>query len=283
MKLPVPSPEKQQEVVSEYDTVVNRIKLNQELTQKVEETAQTLYRHWFVDFEFPISKDYAGLIGKPELEGKPYKSSGGEMVYNKMLDKLVPMHWEISNLTKVASYLNGLAMQKYPSTHKSSLPVLKIRELNLGYCDEKSSSCNEEVPLKYIIENGDVVFSWSGTLAIKIWSGGKCGLNQHLFKISSEVYPKWFYFQWTKFHLDQFIRIAEGNKTSMGHIKRGDLEKATVLVPSSVEINRMNKFFKPLFDLRMNRQVENNKLKDIGELLLSKMSKSHIDSVYEIH
>src|SRR5690554_1324340 len=69
-ELPIPSIEKQRAIVKEYNTVVNRIKLNEELNQKLEETAEALYKHWFVDFEFP------------NKEGEPYKSSGGEMVYN---------------------------------------------------------------------------------------------------------------------------------------------------------------------------------------------------------
>ena len=86
VEFPVPSPEKQREIVKEYHTIVDRIKLNEQLNQKLEETAQTIYKQWFVDFEFPISAKYAASIGKPELEGKPYKSSGGEFKYSKELD-----------------------------------------------------------------------------------------------------------------------------------------------------------------------------------------------------
>jgi len=87
MELPVPSPEKQREIVKEYHTIVDRIKLNEQLNQKLEETAQAIYKQWFVDFEFPISAKYAAAIGKPELEGQPYKSSGGEMVSNEVLEQ----------------------------------------------------------------------------------------------------------------------------------------------------------------------------------------------------
>lgn len=95
MELPIPSIEKQREIVKEYNTVVNRIKLNEQLNKKLEETAQALYRHWFVDFEFPISAEQAASMGKPELEGKPYKSSGGKMVWNEELGKKVPEGWEV--------------------------------------------------------------------------------------------------------------------------------------------------------------------------------------------
>lgn len=94
LTLPVPFIEKQREIVREYHTIVDRIKLNEQLNQKLEETAQAIYKQWFVDFEFPISKEHAAEIGKPELEGKPYKSSGGKMVWNDELDQEIPETWD---------------------------------------------------------------------------------------------------------------------------------------------------------------------------------------------
>jgi type I restriction enzyme S subunit len=94
MELPVPPIEKQREIVAEYNTVVDRIELNEQINQKLEETAKAIYRYWFEEFEFPISKEYAESIGKPELEGKPYKSSDGEMVYNQELEEEIPKGWE---------------------------------------------------------------------------------------------------------------------------------------------------------------------------------------------
>ena len=92
--LPIPSIEKQREIVKEYNTVTNRIKLNEQLNQKLEETAQALYKHWFVDFEFPNE------------EGKPYKSSGGEMVYNEELDKEIPKGWSVDYLDNICNVFN---------------------------------------------------------------------------------------------------------------------------------------------------------------------------------
>ena len=94
MVLPMPSIEKQREIVKEYHTIVDRIKLNERLNRKLEETAQAIYKQWFVDFEFPISAEYAAAIGNPELEGQPYKSSGGEMVFNVVLKQEIPKGWE---------------------------------------------------------------------------------------------------------------------------------------------------------------------------------------------
>jgi type I restriction enzyme S subunit len=87
LKLPIPSLEKQQEIVNEYHTIQNRINLNNQLIAKLEETAQTIYKQWFVDFEFPF--DFAQ--GKPSENGKPYKSNGGKMVWCEELEKEIPV------------------------------------------------------------------------------------------------------------------------------------------------------------------------------------------------
>ncbi len=107
MELPVPSIEKQREIVKEYNTIINRIKLNEQLNQKLEETAQAIYKQWFVDFEFPISEEYANSIGKIDLVGKPYKSNGGEMVFNKELEQDIPIGWEYGSLSNIVKITMG--------------------------------------------------------------------------------------------------------------------------------------------------------------------------------
>lgn len=102
LKLPIPSIEKQREIVREYNVVNDRIALNEQLIQKLEDTAQAIYKQWFVDFEFPISKEHAESIGKPELEGQPYKSSSGEMKYCDEIANEIPKNWStqvLSNIT----------------------------------------------------------------------------------------------------------------------------------------------------------------------------------------
>ena len=197
MELPVPSIEKQREIVAQYQAVENKIKVNEQICEKLEATAQTLYKQWFVDFEFPNE------------EGQPYKSSGGIMVYNQELEKEIPEGWEVKSLLDIANYKNGLAMQNYPyDTIENSLGVIKIRELGIGKIDKNSDRCSNNISKDVLIENGDMIFSWSGTLKIDIWSGETAGLNQHLFKVTSAKYHKWFYYYWTKYFLNQFIAPA---------------------------------------------------------------------------
>lgn len=239
MQLPVPHPNKQREIVKEYNTIQNRITLNQQLIQKLEETAQAIYREWFVD---------------------------GIDVEN------LPEGWRVGNLTSIANYLNGLAMQKYPAETEEYLPVLKIRELTQGCFDSNSDKGSLDTPEEYVIKNGDVIFSWSGTLKVDIWSGGNGALNQHLFKVYSEKYPKWFYYLCTKHHLAEFIRIAEGKATSLGHIKREHLVEAQVLIPTDEELKNMSSLMNPIFENLEIKQLENQKLTELKALLLSRLA-----------
>jgi type I restriction enzyme S subunit len=143
---------------------------------------------------------------------------------------LIPKGWKVKPLDEIADYMNGLAMQKYPPVEgQESLPVIKIRELRAGVADASSNRANLNFPSKYIIDDGDIIFSWSGSLIVKVWCGGKGGLNQHLFKVTSADYPKWFYYYCTAHHLDEFQRIAADKATTMGHIKRNHLQEALVL------------------------------------------------------
>ena len=151
----------------------------------------------------------------------------------------------------IADYLNGLAMQKYrPAADEVGIPVLKIKELRQGCCDDTSEVCSPNIKTNYIIHDGDVIFSWSGSLLVDFWCGGICGLNQHLFKVTSSVYDKWFYYAWTKHHLERFIAVAADKATTMGHIKRDELSKAEVLIPNKADYNRIGSLSKKLAETR---------------------------------
>lgn len=190
----------------------------------------------------------------------------------------LPDGWKTGNLLDIADYLNGLAMQKYrPKDGETGLPVLKIKELRQGICDANSELCSPSIKSEYIIHDGDIIFSWSGSLLVDIWCGGTCGLNQHLFKVTSNNYDKWFYYLWTAHHLDRFIAVAADKTTTMGHIKREELEKAEVIIPSKCDYKRISTLIKPLFDLIISNRIENRKLTALRNTLLPKIMSGEID------
>lgn len=190
----------------------------------------------------------------------------------------LPDGWKQASLIDIADYLNGLAMQKYrPSTDEIGIPVLKIKELRQGCCDDNSELCSPSIKSDYIIHDGDVIFSWSGSLLVDFWCGGICGLNQHLFKVSSSKYDKWFYYAWTKHHLNRFIAVAADKATTMGHIKRDELAKAEVLIPNEADHNRIGALLQPIYDLIILNRIENKKLTETRDSLLPKLMSGEID------
>ena len=180
---------------------------------------------------------------------------------------------DLASLSSVANYINGLAMQKYrPTGNETGLPVLKIKELGQGCCDDTSELCSPSlIGEKYVIDNGDIIFSWSGTLMVKIWCGGKCGLNQHLFVVNPYDMPKWFAYQWTKHHLDNFIQIAKGKAVTMGHIKRGELDKAKVLIPDKDNFAKISSIMMPIHQQIISHEIESQCLASLRDTLLPRL------------
>ena len=190
----------------------------------------------------------------------------------------IPARWRKGNLLDIANYLNGLAMQKFrPQGNEIGLPVLKIKELRQGSCDDSSELCSLRIKPEYIIHDGDVIFSWSGSLLVDIWCGGTCGLNQHLFKVTSDVYDKWFYYLWTAHHLARFIAIAADKATTMGHIKREELAKAEVLIPCEEDYTSLTSIMQPIFELIISNRIESRKLAALRDELLPKLMTGEID------
>lgn len=239
-QIDVPPLPEQQEIGRVLAALDARIAENKAINHHLEQIAQAIFKSWFVDFE-------------------PW---GGVM----------PDDWRRGSLLDIANYLNGLAMQRFrPTEGEVGLPVLKIKELRQGFCDSSSELCSSSIRSDYIVHDGDVIFSWSGSLLIDFWCGGDCGLNQHLFKVNSTKYDKWFYYGWTCHHLDQFIAIAADKATTMGHIKREALANAEVLIPTDNDYVALGELMAPLYEQIINNRVENRKLALLRDTLLPRL------------
>lgn len=190
----------------------------------------------------------------------------------------LPDGWTSGSLLDIANYLNGLAMQKFrPADGESGLPVLKIKELRQGSCDASSELCSPSIKPEYIVHDGDVIFSWSGSLLVDLWCGGTCGLNQHLFKVTSDKYHKWFYYAWTAHHLARFVAIAADKATTMGHIKREELAKAEVVIPDAASMERIGGLLQPMYDLIISNRIENRKLAALRDTILPQLMSGELD------
>ena len=245
----------QRRIASILSSLDRKIELNNKINADLEEMAQAIFKNWFVDFE-------------PFKDGKFVDSELG----------MIPEGWKVGRLTEIASYMNGLAMQKYPpENNEDSLPVLKIKELGQGFCGTDSDRCSCSIKDECKIHNGDVIFSWSGTLLVDVWCGGDCGLNQHLFKVTSKDYPKWFYYYWTKHHLQEFIHIAKDKAVTMGHIKRGHLEEAMVAIPDNDSMEKAHELFEPILSKMISLRLENSRLSLLCDTLLPRLMSGEIE------
>ena len=232
-----------------------KIELNNQTNAELEAMAKTLYDYWFVQFDFP------------DADGKPYKSSGGKMVYNKALKRDIPQEWKGSTLWNIAIYYNGLAMQKYRATGDEYLPVIKIREMNNGISSD-TEKAKVDIPKAAVIEDGDLLFSWSATLDVKIWSEGKGALNQHIFKVTSDTYPQSFYYFELMNYLSHFKMMADLRKTTMGHITLEHLKQANIVLPPIELIEKLDEKLKPIFEHILVLKKESNSLVKLRDWLL---------------
>lgn len=137
MQLPVPHPDKQREIVKEYNVIQNRIALNQQLIQKLEENAQAIYKQWFVEFEFP------------DENGKPYKSNGGEMVWCEELGKETPKGWVVGKLDEVKSSTLGGDWGKDLAIDNYTKEVYCLRGTDIP---SSSNGQKGNIPTRYILE-----------------------------------------------------------------------------------------------------------------------------------
>ena len=240
--LALPPIEVQKKIVGYLNKIDEKIEVNTQINKNLEQQAQAIFANEFLFLE-PL-----------------------------------PDGWKQASLIDIADYLNGLAMQKYrPTDDETGIPVLKIKELRQGCCDTNSELCSPNIKNEYIIRDGDVIFSWSGSLLVDFWCGGICGLNQHLFKVTSSKYDKWFYYVWTKHHLERFIAVAADKATTMGHIKRDELAKAEVLIPNDADYNRIGALLHPIYNLIIANRVESKKLAEARNNLLPKLMSGDLD------
>lgn len=250
LEIKLPPIVEQERILGILSSLDDKIELNRKINANLEAQAQALFKSCFVDFE-------------------PFKD--GEFVESEL--GRIPKGWKVGTLSSIADYTNGLAMQKFrPQEGEEGLPVLKIKELGQGSIDDNSELCSPTlIGDKYIINDGDIIFSWSGTLMVKIWSGGKCGLNQHLFVVVPKDNPKWFVYHWTRHHLDNFIRIAKDKAVTMGHIKRGELDKAKTLIPDTENMRKIDAMMKPLFEQMITNELESRRLASLRDALLPRL------------
>ncbi|MCF6359352.1 MAG: restriction endonuclease subunit S [Cyclobacteriaceae bacterium] len=284
MELPIPSIEKQRAIVKEYNTVVNRIKLNEQLNTKLEETAQALYKHWFVDFEFP------------NTEGKPYKSSGGKMVFNAELNKEIPEGWKNGELNSFIEVVSGFAFKSIDFMEYGNIPIIKIKNItpptvSLDACQFFRGNLIGNLN-KVKVGKGDVLISMTGSGANQMNSAvGQVGkyyhkksalLNQRVgkLKLLKEESSEYVY-QFIK-NEDTHLELLNGSTGSanQANISPTQIKELEILIPVEEVLKNFHKVTKGINNAQ--RVESQDYLLELKDLILSKMTKVEVEKEVEV-
>jgi len=268
MQLPIPHPDKQRETVAEYNIIQNRIKLNEQLIQKLEETAQAVYREWFVEFEFP------------DENGKPYKSNGGEMVWCEELGKEIPKGWKNVSLSSIIDIKDGT--HDSPSPTENGFPLVTSTHLN-----PYDISLNETYNISerdYIqtnkrskVEKFDILFSMIGTVGLVnyvLYDDINFAIkNVGLFKTSEKKeFAEYILFYLKSDYMKLYI-ASNPNGSTQNYVTLGFLRDMPILLPLKKIILQFESISEKIIETILLLTKENQKLMELKELLLSRMAK----------
>ena len=250
LELELPDLPTQSRIGSILSSLDDKIELNRRMNQTLEQMAQALFNHFFVDNIDPDN---------------------------------LPKGWKLQPLYDFATYINGAAFkEKDFSSRISSLPIVKIVELKYGISNQTKWT-NKDFDIKYRLETGDILFSWSGSPETSIdtflWVQGSGWLNQHIFKIETKSRSeRAFVFLLLKYFKPIFIEIAKNKQTTgLGHVTIADLKRIHFFKASDSYLNKFTDLIIPIIDKIESSLIETEKLVAVREFLLPKLMSGEID------
>lgn len=273
MQLPVPKIDKQREIVKEYHVIINRINLNIRLIQKLEETAQAIYKQWFVDFEFP------------DENGKPYKSNGGEMIESELGE--IPKGWRVTKLSDIIEVINGYAFESSEFCEIGKFPIIKIaniinHNIDLDTAQYFSGEINNSME-KSFIKYGDILISMTGSHITQINSAvGKIGrythsipaiLNQRVSKLKPKIKCSEFLFR-TMINDETQKEILTGatGSANQANISPDSIKSINIIRPLQIILDKFDDLVQKLtYNISINQKVINCQI-NLKSILLSKLA-----------
>ena len=280
MRITIPKPAEQRAIAHILGTLDDKIELNRKMNETLEAMARALFQSWFVDFD-PVRAKAAMRREHPrwtdaEVCRAALPTLAPEIAalfpdsFEPSALSNIPKGWRVMGLDEIARFLNGLALQKYPPIDGKSVPVIKIAQLRAGNT-LGADRATADLESDYLVQDGDILFSWSGSLECVFWAGGLGALNQHLFKVTSTQFPRWLCYLAVHQHLDEFRHIAAGKATTMGHIQRRHLSDAKIAVPPRSLLEAMTPVIEPIIESTWRRNVESRILAALRDTLLPKL------------
>ncbi|MBL6448382.1 restriction endonuclease subunit S [Fulvivirga sp. 29W222] len=281
----------QKEIADALWKLDSKIELNNKINTELEAMAKLIYDYWFVQFDFPISKEQAVLMGKPDLEGKPYKSSGGKMVYNEQLKREIPEGWEVKELGDLGSFKNGVNYN--PSNPgKIACPIINVRNISASSYFLKNEDLDtvylrESDVKKYSVHDGSIIIARSGipgaTRLISDITENTlyCGFAIHyqLEDLSQKI-PVFFFLK----SIEQAINQGSGG-TILKNVNQGTLNALKIVLPETGNnlLKRFNDKIQPMFDKINLIQKENQKLSELRDWLLPMLMNGQVTIKDAVH
>ena len=242
----------QQRTIKILSLIDKKIQINNQINQELEAMAKTLYDDWFVQFDFP------------DQNGKPYKSSGGKMVYHPELKCEIPEGWGVENLFDIADVQYGYPFSTdYFNSIGEGVPVIRIRDI-LG--NDITNYSTEEVEDKYKINVGDVLIGMDGNFHMNYWIKENCYLNQRVVKVNSDKLPNMV----LKYQIEPFIKLREKSvsRTTVGHLSDKDLKAINVILPKEKNLSPIVERFESILKNIIINQQQNQELTQLRDWLL---------------
>lgn len=269
LPIKLPSKQEQKTISDVLSSVDDRIQLNQQMNETLEETARSLFRSWFVDFD-PV---------RAKTEGKKPEGISDDLaaLFPSKIDGGIPSGWREDSIYSCATFINGAAYKNmHFSDAEDALPVIKIAELKAGV-GQGTKFTNTDLGGKYLIDSGDILFSWSGSPETSIdtflWVGGKGWLNQHIFKVVTEsAEMRTFTFFLLKHLKPIFVATAKDKQTTgLGHVTVQDLKRLKAVYPDQRVLKAFSEVATPLLSRIQKNMGQIADLNKIRDLLLPKL------------
>lgn len=271
----------QQGIADALTSLDDKIELNRRMNESLEEMAQAIFRDWFVDFG-PVRRKQEGILDPVAIIGgltpDPARAAQLAGLFPGAFDsKGLPVGWSEVPLLDQAHWINGAAYKNMHFVSKDmGLPVIKIAELKAGVSDQTKFT-NTDLGQKYRINDGELLFSWSGnpdtSIDAFIWTGGEAWLNQHIFAVrengemalpAMHTMLKWL--------MPQFAELARNKQTTgLGHVTKDDMKRLLIAKPPNPVATAFATVVGPIFERLVATLFENRNLAETRDYLLPRL------------
>lgn len=261
LELIIPDIQKQKEIAKILKNLYDKIEINNEMNKTLEEMAQTLFKRWFIDFDFPNEN------------GEPYRSSGGKMVESELGE--IPEGWEVSDIYKISNVIYGAAFKsKQFNEEKKGFPLIRIRDLKTF---NPQFFTEENHPKKILVHPGDLLVGMDAEFRATPWLGKIGVLNQRvcMFSPNKDVVGKYF----LKMILEKPLSFFENSKvaTTVIHLGKSDIDMIKIICPNDLILEKFKELTEYIYQKKINNAQEIQSLTEIRDTLLPKLMSGEID------